>query len=271
MTQQYYQNNLGKSLRLSQAFHVTSQYGDSVGNGNGGNGAYLGALADWQLVLETPRQNDDPQLGIYNIITYLGNWVMPPETPGPDRELSILGRLEYGIGGTQFTVDFDWRSGNQVSVAASFVRVLAAYSASGPLLAPSEVSVGAMIASGSRASRSQATRTFPQVRVNDATDPSGTIVFPVPPMAHALNIFSIEPEFYEPDAVQIRFLGGANNGFSAASTSDLISFVTDGQPFLEALGREDGVRFPESVKFVEVSTTTPAQDYNITPCFTLNL
>lgn len=270
MTSPYYQNNLGKTLRLSQASRVTSQYGDSPGNGQGGNGAYLGALADWQLVLETPRQVDDPQLGIYNIVTYLGAWTLPAETEGPDRNLSVLGRLEYGIGGTQFQVDFDWKVGNQISVAASFVRVMAAYSTSGLLLAPGEVAVGAMISSGSRASRSQATRTYPKLIVNDGEE-TGTVVFPVPPQAHALNIFSEDPEFYETDAVQIRFLGGANNGFSALSTSDLVSFVTDGVPFFDALSKEDGVRFPDSVKYIEVSTTTVGQDYHITPCFTLNL
>ncbi len=269
MAQEYYQNNLGKTQRLSQAFRVTSQYGPSLGNGNDGNGAYLGVLADWQLILETPRQDDDPQLRIYNIVTHLGNWIHPAATESPSRNLSVVGRLEYGIGGTQFSVDFDWRTGNQLSVAASFVRVLAAYSTSGALLAPNEVTVGASLASGSRAGRSQATRTFPRVIVSNAEE--GTVVFPVPPQAHALNIFSEDPEFYEVGDVQIRFLGGANNGFSAASTADLVSFVSDGVPFLHALSTEDGVRFPESVKFIEISTSTEDQDYHITPCFTLNL
>lgn len=267
MSQKFFQNNLGQAVNLSQVSRVTSQYGDSPNNGNGGNGAYLGAQADWQQVLESPREDDDPQLRIYNIVTYLGNYELPAAGVSPARNLSVLGRLSYGIGGVNFQVDFDWKNGNQISVAASFVRVLAAYSTTGALIGPSEVQVAAMLASGSRAARSQATRTYPRLITND----SSVVVFPVPPMAHALNLFAEEPSFYSEDNVAIRFLGGANNGFSAASTADLVSFVTDGRPFLEALSTEDGVRFPEAVKFIEISTTVEAQDYHVTPCFTLNL
>lgn len=269
MSQQSYQNNLGNNVRLSQAQRVTSQYGDGPGQGAGGNGGYLGAAAEWVGVLDSPRGEDCPQLQVFTINTWLGNFELPEAGESAVRNLSVLGRLQYGIGGAEFSVDFDWKNGNQLSVVASFVRVMAAFSTTGTQIAPPEVTVGAMFASGGRAARSQATRTYPQLIVNDGED--GTVVFPVPPMAHALNLFCVEPEFYEAGNVEVRFLGGANNGFSAASDADLVSFVTDGVIFLQALATEDGVRFPESVKFIEVSGVADAQDFHFTPCFTLNL
>lgn len=271
MAQQYYQNNLGKAIRLTPASKVISQYGSSQGNGDGGNGAYLGVLADWQQVLETPRLDDSPQLEIFTIATYLGSYTLPSGGEGPTRNLSIVGRLEYGIGGTSFQVDFDWKNGNQLSVVASFVRVLAAYSTSTVGDVPTEVTVAAMIASGSRASRSQATKSFPQLLVSAES----TVIFPVPPQAHALNLFCDDSDFYDSDEggglASIRFLGGANNGFAAASTTDLVSWVGDGVPFLQALATEDGVRLPEACKYVEISTSVEDAEYLVTPSFTLNL
>lgn len=266
-----FQNNLGNNVKLSQAHRVTSQYGDGPGNGGGGNGGYLGAEADWQGILDSPRQDDCADLQVFTISTWLGNYELPEEGESPSRNLSVLGRLEYGMGGVQFNVDFDWKNGSQLTVVASFVRVKAAYSTLGALLAPSEVTVGAMFASGARPARAQATRTYPQVILTAGEEDPGAVLFPVPPQAHAVNLFSSDPEFYEADQVQVRFLGGANNGFSAVSTADLVSFVTDGAIFLDALANEDGVRFPEAVKYIEVSTTTEGQDFHITPCFTLNL
>lgn len=267
-----FQANLGQTIVLNQAMAVTSQYGESPGNGGSGNGGYQGAQARWQGVLDSPKQEDCASLQVFTINTWLGNYELPDtgESPTAVRNLSVLGRLEYGIGGADFSVDFDWKNGNQLTVVASFVRVKAAFSTTGTLIAPSKVTIGAMFASGGRPARAQATRTYPQVIASDSEE-TGTVIFPVPPMAHGLYLFSEEPEFYEVGNAQIRFLGGANNGFSAPSTGDLVSFVTDGVPFLQALGNEDGVRFPESVKYIEVTGADEAQDFHITPCFTLNL
>lgn len=250
-----YQNNLGKPIVLNKANLVTNQYGS--------NG--LGAIGRFASVFDSSvgpdADPDDSQLRIYNLMTWIGGYTMPA---GDSTRLAILGKLEYGIGGASFEVDFDWKLGTQISIAASFVRVMAAYSE--VAASPESVSIAAMMSSGSRAARSQVTRSYPRLIMND----SSPVIFPIPPMAHALNLFSTDREFYEPDGVQVRFIGAANNGFSALATS-LESFNYDGSIFLNALANEDGVRFPEAAKFVELSTATVAQDYHVTPCFTLSL
>jgi hypothetical protein len=162
--------------------------------------------------------------------------------------------------------DFDWKIGNQISIAASFVRIVAAYSEIDSVNeeSPPLVSVGAMLSTGGRAARSQVTRTFPRL----AIDVNNPVVFPVPPFAHALNLFSAQPAFYTAANSTITYLGGASAGFSAVST-DLVNFVSDGVPFLQALASEDGVRFPEATKFVQLTTTSESSLF-VTPCFTLN-
>lgn len=251
-----YQNNLGRFAELSPNNKVTNHYGK------------IGAEATWLEVLDSSKGNcadpDNSQLRIYNIMTWLGGYTLPIE--GAAR-LAILGHIQYGIGGAIFDADFDWKIGTQMSIAASFVRVSAAYSEifnTAPV-----VSVGAMLSSGSRASRAQVTRSYPQLVINNDVE-EGTKIFPIPPLAHALNLFSREPDFYEVGAAQIRFISGANNGFNLPS-NDLCSFAYDAAPFLVALANEDGVRFPESAKFVEISTTETGVDYHVTPCFTLSL
>lgn len=251
-----YQNNLGNTARLSRSSSfVSNQYGK------------LGAEGNFAEVFDSAKGEDadpdDSQLRIYNICTWLGGYNLPAVVTG--RALTILGKLEYGIGNASMVVDFDWKVGTQISVAASFIRVKAAYSENGPNT-PAEVVVGASVSSGSRAARAQVTRTYPQLIVND----DNAVLFPIPPMAHALNLFSSDPAFYTAGKVVVRFVGGASGGFSAAST-DLVSYVGDGVPFSLALGNEDGVRFPESAKFVELSTAVAATDYHITPCFTLSV
>lgn len=186
----------------------------------------------------------------------------------PDSHLAILGLIEYGIGGVQFKANFDWKVGTQFSIAASFVRLSAAFSEVGET-APSEILVAAMMASGSRAARSQVTRSYPQLTVVDGGN--STVLFPVPPLAHALNLFSPQPKFYEAGSVVIRYVGGANQGISTASTS-LAVFETDGVPFLSAMSNEDGMRFPETARWVEVSYgTSEVVEFEFTPCFTLSL
>ncbi len=252
MTPRPYEINLGRSAVLDRSSQVTVQYG------------MMGAEGNFTEILDsTPDAGADNQIRIYNIMTWLGGYTMPPVVL--DRKLAILGKLIWGIGATTFTADFDWKTGNQLSIAASFVRIVAAYSEFGPNT-PDNVRIGAMLSSGSRAARAQATRSFPELIVNS----SETVIFPIPPFAHALNLFAREPIFYDPGDVQIRYLAGASAGFSAVST-DFSPWVTDGTPFLPALGVEDGVRFPETARFVEISTVTVAQDYHVTPCFTLSL
>lgn len=252
-----YQNNLGKIVVLNQSAIVVNQYG------------LLGAEGRFQSVFDSSRgpsaDIDDSQLRNYNIATWLGGYTMPAAIEDEPRKLCILGKLQYGIGGAEFEVDFDWKVGTQLSVCASFVRVLAAFSEIEG--APPSVSIGAMMSSGSRASRAQVTRTYPQLNVTN--EEGSAVIFPIPPMAFALNLFSPDAAFYAASGVAIRYLSSTSNGFSATS-ADLVSFETDAVPFLDAL-TSDGIRFPESAKFVEVTTSTADPGLLFTPSFTLSL
>jgi hypothetical protein len=127
-----------------------------------------------------------------------------------------------------------------------------------------------MLSSGSRAARSQVTRSYPQIIGTSGAVDTVTRSFPVPPFAHALYLFANEQDFYGAGNVSVKFLGGASAGFSAPST-DLVSFNSDGQPYFNALGNEDGVRFPECTRVVEVTVLKAATTYHFTPCFTLSL
>lgn len=256
-----YENNMGQSVVLNrQSDFLTNQYGEP-------NHGYIGAEGNFREVFDSRQAiSADEQFRIFNIQTLLGNYTLPNAVVG--RKLAILGRLNWGVGGASMQVDFDWKMGGQLSVAASFVRVSAAFSETDN--APEEVRVIANFSSGSRAARSQVTRTFPKVVVaGDGGAPLSVVMFPIPPFAHALNIFATNPDFYDADAAQIRFVGGVSTDYSSVTT-DLESAVLDGVSFLNALGNEDGVRFPEAAKFVEVSTII-ADSFPITPCFTLNL
>lgn len=246
---QQFMNNLGKSVVLSKATRVSNQYGP------------LGAIGDFAEIFDSPHDPNDSQLRIYNINTWLGNYTLPSPGLGP-RKLAVLGKLEWGIGNASFEANFDWKMGTQISLAASFVRISAAYSEFGETT-PDNVKIGAMLSSGSRAARSQVTRSYPQIILED----SDIALFPIPPFAHALNIFSAEPDFYNVGECTVRYVGGVSAGFSSA-TSDLVSFESDGVPFLAGLANEDGVRFPETARFVQVQAGTGS--YPITPCFTLS-
>lgn len=248
-----YQANLGNTALLNQSTRVVAQYSSSGAQSNLARGNFA-------PVFDTPIDENDTRLQIYNLVTWLGPYEQPGETDG---RLAILGKITFGIGGVTVEADFDWKAGTQLSMAASFVRVAAAFSEVGPE-SPDTVRIGAMISSGSRAARSQVTRTFPRLLV----DADHTVLFPVPPYAHALNLFSDNPDFYTADEFLIRYLGAANNGLSTTSTS-LLSFQTDGLPFLAGLSSDDGVRFPEAARWVEISTAG-AELANVTPCFTLS-
>lgn len=250
-----YKANLGNNAEFGQESHVTNQY------------ARPSAEGKFVPIFDSAEACNDSQLRIFNICTYIKGYEMP--TAAGSR-LCLLGKMEFGIGGGTSVVDFDWKEGNQISVAASFVRLSAAFSevdvgAAGTTV-PSKVSVGAMLSSGSRAARAQNTRTYPRLLVNDAS----VVLFPIPPFAHALNLFANEPGFYTGTNISVRFVGAATAGFSAASTG-LQSWQSNGAPFLNALANEDGVRFPESARFVELSTAVPATDYHVTPVFTLSI
>lgn len=246
--------NLGNNAEISQVFRVSDQYGLK-----GNTGLATGNFVE---VFDTQNACEDGQLRIFNLVTYIKSFSMPQVA---DSRLALLGKLAFGIGGGLSEVDFDWKQGNQISVAASFVRLSCAFSEIGVETAPSIVSVGAMVSSGSRASRAQNTRTFPRLTFTNAT----TVIFPVPPFAHALNLFAVEPAFYNTGVVQIRYIGAATAGMSSTSAG-LLSWVTDGVPFRTALASEDGVRIPESARFVEMTGVTVGT-YNVTPCFTLSI
>jgi hypothetical protein len=248
--------NLGNSIRLNQTSRVDYQYGP------------LGAEGSFVTVLESNRDEQCQAVQQYCVQTSIGNVNLPD---GSDRHLAIVGKLKWGIGGVTFQADFDWKVGGQLSFAASFFRVDAAFSQTGDA-APDVVDIGAMYASGGRAARSQVTRTYPRLLL---TAEAPTVVFPIPPFAHALYLFANEETFYGDDGdtppipnVSVRYVGGADNGFSAAST-DLESFNVGAGLFKDALTNEDGVRFPESARFVEV-TANDGEQYRFTPCFTLN-
>jgi hypothetical protein len=238
---------------------VSSQYGDVATNG------VALARGDFAEIFDSGRDADNTDLRQYCIQTMIEGYNLPPGSPpSADRKLAILGRLEWGIGGVGMACDFDWKMGNQLSVAASFIRLSAAYSET--VLGPPNVKLTAMFSSGGRAARSQVTRSYPLLTFSD-TQP---VLFPVPPMAHALNLFSPSASFYTAAAVSVRFVGGASAGLSAVST-DLCALATDGVPFKQALATEDGVRFPETTRFVEIIKLGAAGTLFVVPSFTLNL
>lgn len=245
-----YQNNWGQSARLGKSTAVTNQY------------APMGAEGNFQQVLDIARNDENEEIRNFNLMTWIGGYTLPDVS---NANLAILGKCEYGIGGVGFSFDFDWKMGTQISVAASFIRISAAYSEIGTNTPP-EVRIAAMASYGSRAARSQVTRSYPLLTVSDST----VVLFPIPPLAHALNLFSLQQAFYDADNVQIRYLAGASAGFSTTSTS-LVSWISDGQPFAQALATEDGVRFPETARFVEVTVEAADTTYEFTPCFTLSL
>lgn len=248
-----YKANLGNNVDISQTAKVTNQYGSK---GSGAEGTFT-------EVFDTQSVCDDGQLRIFNIVTYIKSYSMPSNA---DTRLALLGKLSFGIGGGMSEVDFDWKEGNQISVAASFVRLTCAFSEIGVADAPSIVSVGAMLSSGSRAARAQNTRTYPRLSFTSAD----VRIFPVPPFAHALNLFANEAAFYTAGGVQVRYVGAATSGFSSTSAG-LASWTSDGVPFRNALANEDGVRIPESARFVELSTVTAATTFTVTPVFTLSI
>lgn len=253
-----YPTNFGQSLRLNRQSRIRNQYGQSDVNGV--------ALADGDFaeVFDSRRDGDSSELRQYCIQTMIGGYQLPSGEVD-NRKVAILGRIEWGIGGVSMMADFDWKMGNQLSVAASFIRLSAAYSETEDT--PQEVGVMAMFSSGGRAARSQVTRSYPQLTMTGGD----VAIIPIPPMAHALNLFDASGEdFYDDGIASIRYVGGVSNGFSSGS-SDLCSWVSDGAPFLQALATEDGVRFPEAARFVEISFEAENQNiYLITPCFTLN-
>lgn len=244
--------NLGNAVEVSQTAYVVNQYGM---NGAEGNFA--------EVFDTTDECSKDGQLRIFNIVTYIQGF-----TPRADNgsRLALLGKLSFGIGGGTTEVDFDWKVGNQISVAASFARLSVAFSEIGVATAPNKVRVGAMLSSGSRAARAQNTRTFPQLGFTSAS----VVLFPVPPFAHALNLFSTVPAFYNAGAVQIRYVGAATAGASASSGA-LASWISDGVPFRNALANEDGVRIPEAARWVEITGITALTEFTVTPCFTLSI
>jgi len=248
MTQQIV--NLGNKIELNQGSFVTNQYGPH------------GAIGEFVTVLESPRYEQNSEVFQFSVSTWIGPTNLPPDITA--RKLAILGKVTYGIGGASFSADFDWKIGNQLSFAASWFRIDAAFSEIGDTC-PDKVSIGAMHSSGGRAARSQVTRSYPFL----TTSPDEPRLFPIPPMAHALYLFSSDQEFYDEGNVLIRYVGGASDGYSTAST-DLESFETDGVLFKQALANEDGVRFPETARVVEVSTNVEDTAYDFTPVFTLN-
>lgn len=266
MSQEVYANNLGNSTILTQASHVTDQYGNAIGRG------YTGCQADWAEVFDTRNADDGEALKIFNIQTLLGNYFLPAE--GTGRKVAILGNLTWGVGASSFSVDFDWKTGNQITLAAKFVRLQAAFSEI--VQAPDKIRIAGLCTPGNSGARSQVTRTFPQLTISGGNvdpDDNQIVIFPIPPMAHALNLFATDSSFYGTDVIQVRFVGGVSSDFST-TTTDLASFVTDGVPFAQALTQEDGVRYPEAAKFVEVSVAGSPEDvtvFHFTPTFTLNL
>src|SRR6478752_3315617 len=159
-----FKNNLGQTTVLTAASFVQNQYGPT------------GAVGSFASEFDSQEEPSDPQLRIYNLVTYLGDYRLPLPGEATGGHVAILGKLIFGIGGASCEVDFDWKTGAQISVAASFIRVLAAYSEVGPATPPA-VKIAAMYSSGSRAARSQVTRSYPQILVND----ENPILFPVPP------------------------------------------------------------------------------------------
>jgi len=224
------------------------------------------ALGSYKTVIQTSRPFD--YASIITICTGISQYILPAEIDG--RNIQILGRLRFGVGGGLFEVNFDWKNGTQFTVATDTVTLDAAFltipGTTGPIVASIQ---GAMIF-GTGPARQQLTRSFPRTELLrfDPETPAD-ISFRVPPFAHALYIFSVESEFYIPGNVEVAFCSGPNCDFSAA-TGDETLLIIDGSEFLGAMNSEDGLRFPEGTRFV-VIRNLGSTDFNITPTFTLSM
>lgn len=200
------------------------------------------------------------------ITTLILGGIVFPAGVNIGRFTSIIGRLVWGVGGTQSFVEFDWHTGNQLSVNATFFDVQAAINTDDEAT-PEEIQVGAFYTMGERPARSQVTRTFPKVEL--APD-GGQVAIPVPPFAHAVYIFAGNSNFYSPGNVEVRFAGGPSIGANYL-TGDDVQLSIDGSQFLDSMQNEDGTRFPEQTRFIQIINNNLNETMDPTVTFTLDL
>ncbi len=206
-------------------------------------------------------------VGVLSIGLGVQSLLLPTGTT--DRRASILGQAVWGTGGTNFIAEFDFHNGAMFTLNAENVAINATFS---EITADTAVSVklSASVAAGDRPARAQLTRTFPRELLTDvSTDPLNNVSFPVPNFAHALYIFSDTPDFYQPGAAEIRFTGGPLVGATYFG-GDQAALVTDGSSFLAPMENEDGFRFPETARFIQIINNSSI-DFNLTTMFTLSL
>lgn len=219
---------------------------------------------NFQTVLENRADNADSR----NLtITTLVNQIQLPDIVNTLRFTSIIGKITWGVGGTQTFAEFDWHNGNQFSINSTFFTLEAAINTADNNT-PAEINVGAFYTMGARPARAQLTRTFPQLSLSAAGVSQASI--PVPPFAHAVYIFDSNRNFYSPGNATIRYAGGPTIG-ATYLTGDVVQFEADGSDFLEPIFNEDGARFPEQTRFIQIINNSMVEAIQPTVMFTLNL
>lgn len=185
----------------------------------------------------------------------------------PNRRVSLVGRVQWGTGGTNYQALFDYKNGTQFSIGANSVQIDVAFAEIATETADS-VRVKASLDQGPRASRSQLMRSFPRQTIAEQS----LVTYPVPDFAHSFYIFSDDPTIFSPGNVQVRFISGPSTAVVYAGTDQVQGILTGGQ--LDAANFEDGIRFPEATRFISILNNTligGGITYNITPTFTLSM
>lgn len=178
-----------------------------------------------------------------------------PSPPNVDRRSDVLAVIQWGVGGASFSAEVDFARGTQVSFVASQVSVSARFAETAPEV-DERVLVAAGIAWGSRAARSYPTRTIPSTTLTAA---GGPVIFPVPPFAYAVQIFT-DP-VGAAAAGPVEFLGGPLG-------TDQTTHVEDIGAWGATVLANEGVKLPPSTRFIQI---TPANDFDVTLVFPLNL
>lgn len=181
-----------------------------------------------------------------------------PNTVGP-RRASILGKCSFGSGGGRFDFDFDWHQGSQFSIQATSLDLHAAFEEISDDTAD-RVIVSASLVEGSRAARSQLTRTFS----NNIVDTGAGTVIPVPNFAHAFYLFSPDPGFFTMGSVDVLFKGGP-------LATDQTQHTTGTDDIQNAMNFEDGTRFPEQTRFLRFTTSSEGAPFIFWVVFTLSV
>lgn len=180
-----------------------------------------------------------------------------------DAFASLVTRLRWGTGAIVHEAEIDIRTGVTFSVLAGYVEASAvmlvpAGLTGGPFRQQAEeLRVRLCLTRGTRPGRSRPTFTYPRVILNNSA-----ARFPVPPFAHAANIFCNAEDTYA--AMTVTHVGRQNE-------LGAIILSTSGLPYREALGGDsDGVPLAGQCRGVNVSSPIVG-DRAVTVSFSLNL